>query len=129
MSLNLIEQQARELAGMGDNWRAYHFEAIGNPGAFVCDKITGAVVPLITRGNRKGRPNWKAKDKATIRVVYITKEQHEAWLVKWEQTTGKCSACEGSGQRVVSASVVDGTKYKPCGACKGTGLANRKEQG
>lgn len=46
------------------HWYPWHFEAIA--GGIL---MTGAECPLITRGPRKGQPNFSKKDKSTIEKV------------------------------------------------------------
>lgn len=52
-------------------WHAWLFTAAEQGGLFV----TGACCPPITRGPRKGRPNYKKRDRNTERRVYLTKEE------------------------------------------------------
>jgi hypothetical protein len=127
MTAALLVEHAREMVGLGGDWDFYKLECLGNPGQTIGYQITGAIAPLVTRGKRKGRRNWEAKDKATIRSVCIAKTDHEQWLDQWEHRTGKCANCDGSGQTLASCSVIDGTTYRPCSKCGGTGLAARKE--
>lgn len=123
MSGYLIEIHAREKAGMPDTWRSWLWERVGPPEApYPFIRLTGAVVPLLTRGPRKGKPNWRRKDKATERVVTITPDEHDAWATAWQARTGKCRDCMGEGRRPWSSSARDGTTYRSCKACEGTGV-------
>lgn len=70
----------RQRYGLASDWRPYIFEVIeplGNdsPGLMV----TGAVTPLTTRGKRAGKPNWRAKDKATIKTLLVLYSEFEPW--------------------------------------------------
>jgi hypothetical protein len=114
----LIETHAREKAGMPPEWGWYHLERIGPNGVWGT-QIDGAIAPPFRSGPRKGEPNWKQRDPATERRVFITKPEHDAWLAAWELRTGKCSRCTGEG-RLIQSSHRDGTKtYRPCEKCKG----------
>lgn len=120
---HLIDIHAREKAGLPDGWRADIWEHVGPPEApYPFLRLTGAVYPPVTRGPRKGRPNWKKPEAGTERVVTILPDEHEAWAIAWEGKTGRCRACMGEGRRVWGVSVKDGTTYKSCRMCGGSGV-------
>lgn len=112
---NLLDMQAAERIGIPD-WLPYHYESID--GGFL---LTGAVAPVITRGPRKGRRNWKKRDSATERKIVLTRDEVTQYQAAWSARTGKCHRCVGLGEVFASWSKVSGTKYKPCTACQGTG--------
>ena len=58
-----------------------------------------------------------------IRTAYIMVDEHKDWRRRWEIKTGKCSECTGEGETIASCGV-DGTTYRTCFKCKGTGAAN-----
>lgn len=119
----LIDIHAREKAGMPDAWRSWRWEHVGPPEApYPFLRVTGAVVPLVSRGQRKGKPNWRKKDAATVRVVTILPDEHEAWAVAWQERTGRCRRCTGEGRLPWRSSVEDGTTCRPCPACEGVGV-------
>lgn len=129
--MNLMAEHARELLGMPPEWNGYAFEAIGHTidkktktlsGAKLL-KVSGAVAPPLTKGDYKGDPNWKKKDKATDKTACFTPEEHEQWLKQWEEKTGKCSKCEGKGEVISSWKIGQGFKFKLCEICGGTGKA------
>jgi len=64
LGLNL-EDAARKLSGK-ENWHPWLFESTVN--GVIC---TGAVCPLITRGPRKGEPNFRKADKSTQSMVHV----------------------------------------------------------
>jgi len=123
MNGTLLEEHAREKAGMPPGWRAFRYEAFPHtvkvPTQYI--EIVGAVVPLRTRGPNIGRPNWRRLDKATRRTIVILPAEHDLWIAEWETATGKCSNCTGSGRTISRVSIVDGTEYAQCAKCKGTG--------
>jgi len=61
-----LEEEAKRLVAI-EGWYPYEFERVEN-GILV----TGAVFEPITRGPRKGRPNFRKMDKSTKRTVVVT---------------------------------------------------------
>ena len=53
----------------------------------------------------------------------VSARELEAEAQQYEQSTGSCATCLGSGQVVRSISVKLGTSYRACGACAGAGMA------
>lgn len=124
-NMELLEQCAREKAGMGADWKPWAFECLPHhPQPTELVQVTGAVVPLKTRGKHAGRPDWNKKDKSTIRTVYITLKDHAEWVKEWERKTGLCANCEGSGEEWAGWSVAEGSKKRPCAKCGATGKSN-----
>ncbi len=116
--MNLYTEHAREILQMPVGWSGYQFESIGD-GRLI--RVVGAVAPLKTRGKYKGFPNWRNLDKATEKTAFFTPAEHEEWLSQWEQKTGNCSECGGTGQLFARWSAANGTEHKPCGKCGATG--------
>lgn len=127
--MDLLEECAREKVGMGADWKIFRMECLPHhPQPTELVSAVGAVVPLATRGKRKGRPDWNKMDKSTVRTAYITLKEHAEWIGQWEKRTGKCSQCEGSGQEFAGCSVERGTWTRPCAKCGATGKSNIKDQ-
>lgn len=119
----LMTEHAKELLGMPPEWSGYEFEAIGrtaNQEAKLL-RVKGAVAPPITKGARKGQPNWRKLVKATELEAFFTPSEHNEWCQKWEKKTGLCAECSGKGEVFSSWKSGEGTKFKPCKACAGTG--------
>lgn len=61
------------------DWHGFKFESLEplskSPGLLV----TGAVTPPLTRGKHAGRPNWRARDKATDKTLLVLNTEFEAW--------------------------------------------------
>lgn len=74
--------------------------------------------PKITRGRRKGQPNWKKRDRSKEGTAVITRQQLKKWMCEWHLKTGLCPHCFGDRQLVVGVSVDKGARYKPCGYCQ-----------
>lgn len=125
MLVNMLEVCAREREQLPDNWIAYRFECCPSGGPRVLYyQITGAVCPLVTRGKRKGKPNYDEMDRATRRTLAIPKDEFEEWIKDWESRMGICSACEGSGKELAAAGTRNGevyAEYRLCQKCKGEG--------
>ena len=118
----LLEEHAREKAGMSENWRVYRFECFPKNGEKILYfELTGAVVPFYTRGEKKGKPNWSREDITTKHVVVLPVDEHDEWTRKWEQKTGKCANCQGSGKELEGCGI-HGTTYRCCRKCHGEGL-------
>ena len=123
MNGHLIEIQAREITGMPEHWEVYSWRAIGVPGPVKLYELKGCFKPpVFTKGAKVGQPNWAKRDKPSERVVHITPAEYSAWEAGWVQRTGLCPKCMGKGQTVASVGV-DGTTYRECRKCKGTGKA------
>lgn len=60
-----LEDRAKAIVGI-DGWEPWRFERIEN--GVLC---TGAVCPVITKGKRKGAPNYRKHDKATLKTVMV----------------------------------------------------------
>lgn len=121
MKLKIIEARLRQENDLQPDFQFYRWEMLPEYGEpFYCE-LEGAIVPLVTRGTRKGKPNYKQK--TGVRKFAVTVETAAEWERQWSESTGKCIRCLGEKQIVWSVSVAEGTKYKPCPECHGTGKA------
>lgn len=127
--MNLLTEHARELLGMPPEWDSYEFEAIGampgHPPKLI--RVAGAVAPPKVSGKNKGEPNWRKRDPATDKTAYFSPAEHEAWEATWEQKTGKCAECVGTGQKMAGWDVKTGVRYKPCVKCGASGKSNNDQ--
>ena len=122
--MELLDECAREKAGMGDEWSPYSYKCLPeHPQESELVEVIGAVAPLKTRGKSKGSRNWDKMDRATKRTVYITFKEHAEWVKAWEVKTGKCATCRGAGNEWCGWSVTEGSRYKECTKCHGSGNA------
>lgn len=71
----------------------------------------------------KGKTKW---EKERTRLL-LTQEELDYEKEAYEEVTGNCHACEGTGQYTYGWSVTDGIKTKPCPYCNGTGKPLVKE--
>jgi len=123
MNGNLLEILAREKAGMPAEWRAFRFECFPKTQETLYYEIEGAVAPLKSKGASKGSPNWPKLDAATRRTVVLLVQEAEQRAAEWRERTGICVRCVGKGQLLKSYSRKDGSTFKPCPVCDGTGKA------
>lgn len=63
------DKYCQKVTGL-DNFHAWKFRRVEN--GLICG---GAVCPLITKGKRKGEPNYRKADLSTAREVFITQEE------------------------------------------------------
>ena len=108
---------ARQAHGLTNEWMPCIYESID--GGFL---LHGSVpIGTYSRGPRKGRPKWPPT--RDLRRVIVTRAQVEGAKSTYEQETGKCHYCCGSGQTVKSVGVNQETTYRLCPKCHGSGLA------
>jgi hypothetical protein len=71
--LDAYTAAAREAASLPADWHGWLFTAVPGQGVLV----KGAVCPPITRGPRKGAPNFRKSDRRTERQVFVSNEAAE----------------------------------------------------
>ena len=84
-------------------------------------RIEGGCCPLLKTGPHKGTPNWRRLTDG--QTFHLTAAQLVAIDLAYEAATGNCVSCLGYGQKPWRSSKADGTEYKPCRVCVGTGKA------
>lgn len=96
-----------------EGWKAYRWEDCDG------DSIVTGSVPDGTYkfGPRKGQPKFVGEG----RKVILSKVELEAIATAYEGETGKCWDCKGTGQVWAGWSKTEGTRYRECQRCKGTG--------
>lgn len=78
-SLDALSLYARQKENLPDDWYGYLFEVKESPfGRFF--EVTGKCCPLVTKGERKGKPNWKKGVKSTIKTVQVSPDEYQTWL-------------------------------------------------
>lgn len=104
-----------------EGWVAYSCEVKDSPyGKYF--EVCGAVCPLYTKGNKKGRPNYSKADKSTQKSIAFTPKEHDEFVSKWETENSKCMMCDGKGEFARAWSVEKGAyNYKSCDRCNGIG--------
>ena len=101
--------------GLVPGFEWYAFECIGDDAI----KFTGALVTgVVSKGPRKGRKKY-AKES---RSVVVTTAEEIVEYHKFEAETGRCGECRGKCQVFASWHHMEGTKYRPCHKCQGSGV-------
>jgi hypothetical protein len=114
--VDLFTECARDRLGEKPEWKLYLYEVKDSPhGEYY--ELTGAIAPPVTKGPRKGLPNWRKMDKATVKTVQLTIKEYEQYAADWEKRTGSCRDCFGSGKRFVGWSAETGNRFQPCDRC------------
>ena len=109
---------ARHVHGLPHNWQPRTYSALDRCLGY---ELRGSVpIGTYSRGPRKGRPKWPRL--AELQRVVITMDEVRQARIRWENETGLCSHCGGSGQQVKSTGI-SGTTYRECISCDGTGRA------
>src|SRR5262249_42784812 len=120
---NFWTEAAREKYNLPPEWEWFKLEAIGPINGPRDIMITGAVAPLKISGKYKGQHDWKKRDKSTEVRCVITEAEHTAFCLRFEAKTGSCFQCKGIGQQVTGWSSTEGTTYRTCTRCGGSGKA------
>ena len=114
MSGELLEEHAREKLGEDATWRVFRWH-----NEWAVFTLTGKRARLFLRGPRKGKPDWKTPGES--RNVHITHAEHDEWCKRWQERTGGCIRCEGSGQTFKRWDRETGVETRACQVCQGSG--------
>ena len=121
MGMQLIENHVRRDRGLPDDFVFVRYEWLKDGSRVSMMRMDGGCCPLLMRGPRKGKPNYKKL--TNEQTFYVTTSEIDELKRRYEIETGKCCACEGEGKTVTRVSVVDGTEYRTCVKCNGSGKA------
>lgn len=99
-----------------EGWSPFKYQLIGDDSV-----ITGGIPRIITRGPRKGRKTWDGEGTSVV----VTRAEVEAEAQRFASETGKCSRCYGKGEVFHSWHHKEGTTYRQCSSCAGTGVVER----
>jgi hypothetical protein len=111
-----LDEVARRKVSGPDGWKVCEWERIGDGNDLV---VTGGVPRIMKSGPRKGKPTWR--DVPTQKAV-VTSDELDAEKKRYEEETGKCGDCYGTGEVFASWSSTYGVKIKTCKSCAGSGV-------
>lgn len=116
-------QCAKEKFSLPDNWQEVGWERKNFQTQQEYLLIRGGVYTETHKsGPRKGTPNYKKPQAGTYCELSIIDADMEAWILKWEQETGLCSKCKGSGWEWRGWNKKHGDKHRLCPYCNSTGI-------
>ncbi len=120
MRMGIIERHLRIANDLPDAFRFFRWECFPKAAERVIYfELEGGVCVPLKSGKRKGSPNYRT---STDRKCFcVTVEESDRLQLQYEQETGSCHECMGEGKTVSRVSVVDGTEYRECCRCKGSG--------
>lgn len=118
------EQFLIERMGLPPEWQAYQWEALGEPGNATGVRLSGGVFRhTIQRGPRKGRTDYGKPEPFSEVTATVSLVEYETWQRKWQNETGLCFECEGTGVVFAGWDHKKGTRHRGCGACGASGNA------
>ena len=98
------------------------FPKTAHPEKTLYVELSGAVYGKYVKGPKRGRPNYKLKDKGSERTFVVPVAEYAEWEKDWIVRTGNCPRCTGEGKTVSRMDFVEGkTHYVPCRDCGGSG--------
>ncbi len=109
-----MSETAREKFDLPEEWRWAQSEAI--PGGFL---LKGNV----TTEKKKRDGTLKTVWKRPLEKYIITKEDTQRCEKNYENSTGNCAHCEGTGKHCCGWSKDTGNNFESCSKCGGTGTA------
>ena len=114
---------AIRVGGMPEGWTWRVLDGYKKPPGYT--EVKGAApIGKYTRGPRKGEPKWPKAE--VYDILWIKDSEFDETKRLWEEETGKCSTCYGTGQEHVGWSKAEGSKHKPCEKCNATGKATQR---
>lgn len=125
MNLEIVEQRLRREHGLPSDFHFFRYEMMPKYGPPIYCELEGGVCGMVTRGPRKGKPNYsKATGK---RLFAVTIQQAAQWEQEWVQETGGCPHCVAKGRTFKQWSKAHGTEWQECHQCHGSGRYTAKE--
>lgn len=111
-AMDHFEAVAKRKAWNIDGWEICTWEATDNN-----DLIVEGGIPAVTP---KGRKHW---DEDELLKVVVTEAEAAAEQERYERETGNCGECMGKAEVFAFWSATEGTQYRTCPACQGSGFA------
>ena len=101
-------------------WKGYRW-TLAEGGHIVVGIVPGGV---FQRGPPKGTPNYSHPMSSNKTTVVLTNEELALSAEQYEESTGNCWMCKGSG-KVLKSCGTSGTTYRGCPDCSETGKATK----
>lgn len=118
---DLLIDRARELLGLDETWHWCRLEMLPRDRK-PSEPATAVFVELGQMDCEKCE-----KFRKPFHSIHLTLREEAANADQWSERTGKCSKCMGNGQVVAGISAAEGTRWRACARCEGTGKAEASE--
>ena len=114
--IDLFQLTLERVHKVPHGWRWCELDGHDKPEDFIL--VRGAIpVGEYKSGKKKGRTKWPKE----LQTIWLRRREMDQVACDWEQETGKCHRCDGSGQECCGWSVKDGKSYRQCSRCGGVG--------
>lgn len=118
ISINDAMEWAAKSVGV-PGWQAFSWELVEGG-----SKVNGEVPDGVhEHGPLKGRPKFGGAGSTHAKEVFVPDAELQRVAAEHERDTGDCWDCKGTGQTWAGWSQAEGTKYRTCTRCSGTGKA------
>ena len=115
--VDFLQLTAERVHKVPKGWKWCKVDSHNKPDDFI--EMQGAVtVGEYKSGPRKGRPKWPKE----LQTIWMRRSEIDRVAIEWEIEEGKCQKCYGAGQESVGWSKAEGTRYRKCQRCNGSGL-------
>jgi hypothetical protein len=104
---------ARKKLNQGESWHWCKAEVIGDDLL-----LEGGIPDVFVKGKRAGRHKWAG---IALTKCVITRADTDLARSEYEEATGKCCECAGTGQRQKGWHHQTGKSFESCGRCQATG--------
>lgn len=100
-----------------EGWQGVSWERVGE------DSVVAGCVPdgVYSRGPRKGKPRYSKPVAGTSRKVVVVESEIMEHASRYESEENNCWDCKGSGEVFHSWDHKEGTTYRKCKRCDGSG--------
>jgi hypothetical protein len=123
----LPEIAARALASLSDEWQWHTVEVIhaDENNRFHSPRIGTRIRFNIPTVGARGAKKWPPL--TTDRVLIVTEGQEREAAARWERDHNACHGCGGDGLQLDGSHHLNGTRYRLCRQCDGTGAPRGAE--
>ena len=116
--IDLFQLTAEKRYNVPSGWKWCFLNVHNIPKEYV--EVKGAVpIGVYKSGPAKGRPKFPRT--ADLLTIWMKQTDIDAVAIEWESENDACHKCEGKGESQFSWSRTDGSQYRKCTHCNGTG--------